>query len=312
MQTLSKLAKLVSGEILGNQSTKISGVSEISSANEGDIVFVFDPKSIDQAFSSKASAVVVPSGQKIPQKKPTISVANPRLAMAQIAAVFASPCEVELGIHKTAVVSKTAKIGKNAKVGALVYIGPNVEIGDNATIYPNTSIYAKTKIGNNCIIHSGARLGVDGFGFVLVGGKFEKVPQVGILRIEDDVEIYANTCISRGALGETVIKRGTKIDSLTHVAHNCEIGEDCAITSLVGFAGSTKLGNHVSVGGQAGFSGHLEVGDNTVIMARAGITKNIPANSVVSGFPATDHRKDMEVQAILRRLPSILKKLKIK
>lgn len=311
MHLLSKLAKLVSGDISGNRLDKINGVSTIEDAKKGDLVFVLDEKHLARALASQASAIVLRKGLD-PKKMPAILVSNPRLALAKILSLFAEECEIELGVHKTAVVHGSAMIGKNVRIGAHVSIGPKAAIGDQTIIYPNSSIYARTIIGRNCIIHSGARIGVDGYGFVPVGGKFEKIPQIGRVVVGDDVEIYANTCISRGALGDTKIGRGTKIDSLSHVAHNCEIGENCAITSLVGFAGSVKLGNHVTVGGQAGFSGHQSVGDNTVILARSGVTKDIPENSVVSGFPAVDHRKEMEVQALLRRLPQLLKKLKIK
>ena len=165
------------------------------------------------------------------------------------------------------------------------------------------------KRGKRVILHAGASIGVDGYGFVFDEGKHKKIPQIGTVIIEDDVEIYSNTCVARATLGATIVKRGTKIDNLTHIAHNCVIGEDCALTSLLGFAGSVTFGNRVFVGGQAGFNGHISVGDNTVIMARAGITKSIPSNSIISGFPAQDHRKEMEMQALLHMLPKLYKKV---
>lgn len=308
--TLNKLAKLVSGETLGSPATKITGVSEIFNAAEGSLVFVLEPAFLDKALESKATAIVAHKSTKLPEGTTAILVDNPRLALAKILSLFAKPCEVEPGIHKTAVIHKSAKISKTASIGSYTYIGPNVTVGDNTIIYPHVTVYADSAIGKNCIIHAGARIGLDGFGFVPVNGKFEKIPQTGKVIIEDDVEIYSNTCVARGTIGNTIIRRGTKIDTLSHIAHNCDIGEDCAITSLVGFAGSVTLKNHVTVGGQAGFSGHQSVGENTIIMARAGVTKDIPANSVVSGFPAVDHRKEMETQAVIRRLPKILKKLK--
>lgn len=308
MQTLGKLSKLVGGDLLGDPSTKISSVSIIPNAEEGSIAFVLDSRNLKDAIASKASAIVAEKGSQI-GKKPAILVSNPRLALAKILALFSSPCEIAIGIHKSAAVDKSAKIGKNTRIGAFVYVGPSAKIGDNSIIYPNVSIYGGAIIGKNCIIHSGVSIGMDGFGFVPFEGRFEKIPQIGKVVIEDNVEIYSNTCVARGTIGNTIIRKGTKIDNLTQVAHNCEIGENCAIVSFVGLSGSTKLGNNVSVGGQVGTSGHLSVGDNTVVMARSGITKNIPANSIVSGFPAQDHKKEMENQAALRRLPSLLKKL---
>jgi len=306
--TLSKLSEIVSGEPFGDLSLKIDSFSEIPSAKEGDVVFVLEESLLDSAIKSKASLVVLKKGLDS-QKKPAIFVDDPRIAMAKILQAFAPSPEIEKGVHKNAVVHKTAKIGKGASIGPFVYIGPEAIIGDNTIIYPNVSIYRKTAIGKNCIIHSGARIGVDGYGFIPKDGIFEKIPQLGRVVIGDDVEIYANTCISRGTIGDTTIGSGTKIDNLTHIAHNCKVGQNCALTSLIGMAGSTTIGDHVSVGGQAGFSGHVNVGNNSVIMARAGVTKDIPENSVVSGFPAIEHKKDLEISAILRRLPKIIKSL---
>ena len=222
--------------------------------------------------------------------------------MAKILSRYASKPQIEPGIHKMAYVDSSAKIGKDISIGPFSYIGAEVRIGDHTIIHPNVTVYNNVEIGQNCIIHSGARIGVDGFGFVPTDKGFEKIPQIGGVIIEDNVEIYSNVCVARGTLGNTVIGSGTKIDTISHVAHNCSIGRNCAITSLVGFAGSVKVGNNVSVGGQAGFAGHISVGENTVIMARAGVTKDIPANSIVSGFPAQDHKKELETQAAIRRL----------
>jgi len=298
---LNELAELVSGQLFGDPKTKIKNISTIEDAGNGDLVFVLDDKHLAAALKSKASALVVSEKAKI-SIKPAILVRNPRLAMALILSKFSRPREIEVGIHKTAVIHKTAKIGKNVAIGPLVYIGPHTEIGDNTILYPQVTIYENVNIGQHCVIHSGARIGVDGYGFASAGGTFEKIPQIGGVIIGDEVEIYANVTIARGTLGNTVIGSGTKIDCLTHIAHNCEIGENCAIVSLVGFAGSVKLGRHVTVAGQAGFSGHNIIGNNAIIMARAGVTKDIPANSIVSGFPVQDHSREMKYQAALRRL----------
>jgi UDP-3-O-[3-hydroxymyristoyl] glucosamine N-acyltransferase len=300
--TLAELAALVEGEVQGDPQIKINGVSTIESARPGDLVFVLEKNNLAVALKSQASAVVVPKNFD-PGKKPAILVNNPRLALARILKEFSPPLfKVEPGVHPTAVVDKTAKLGKGIAVGALSYIGPEVVIGEGSVIHPQVTLYPGVKLGKRVIIHSGTRIGLDGFGFAPSGNKHEKIPQIGSVVIGDDVEIYANTCIARGTIGDTIIGRGTKVDCLTHIAHNCVIGEDCAITALVGFAGSVTFGNHVTVGGQAGFNGHITVGENTVVMAKSGVTKDIPPNSVVSGFPAIDHKKDLEQQAALRKL----------
>lgn len=298
---LKDLASFVGGALVGDGFLKIKRFSAIENAKEGDLVFVLSYKYLADALNSKASALIVSGGVKI-GKKNAILVDNPRLAMAKILKHFAKKPEIEPGIHKFAFVHKSAKIGANVSIGPFSYIGQNVKIGDSSIIYPNVTIYSDVTIGKRCIIHAGARIGMDGFGFVKTAEIFEKIPQIGGVLIGDDVEIYSNTCIARGTLGNTVIGSGTKIDNLSHVAHNCRIGENCAIVSLVGFAGSVTLEDHVSVGGQAGFAGHLTVGENTVIMSRAGVTKDVPSNSVVSGFPAIDHQKELQIQAAVRRL----------
>ena len=306
---LKKLAELVSGEMVGDSELSVKGFSTIEEAGAGDLVFVLEEKFLAPALSSKATALVVPSSAKV-KGKPAILVKNPRLAMAQILTAFAPKTRVEPGIHKTAVVAKSAKIGKRVTIFPFVYIGEECELGDDTIIYPSATIYDRVKIGKRCVIHAGARIGVDGYGFVWHEGKYVKIPQIGTVIIEDDVEIFANTCVARGTLGATRIGAGTKIDNLTHVAHNCVFGKHCAITALVGFAGSVTFKDHVSVGGMAGFNGHITLGENTVVMGKAGVTKDIPDNSVISGFPAIDHRKDLEIQAILHKLPRLYKKLK--
>jgi UDP-3-O-[3-hydroxymyristoyl] glucosamine N-acyltransferase len=298
---LKELAQLVSGKITGNGELDIQGVAPLEEAKGGDLAFVLDQKHIPSALKSGASAFIVPPKTKI-KGKVVITVDDPRHAMVQILPRFGKKSAVKPNVHETAVIAKSARIGKRVTIYPFVYIGENCEIGDDSVLYPSVTLYDEVKVGKRVVLHSGARIGVDGFGYVQEKGKHIKIPQVGNVIIEDDVEIYSNVCISRATIGSTIISAGTKVDNLSHIAHNCRIGKNCAVVSLVGFAGSVTLKDNVYVAGQAGFNGHITVGENTVVMARAGITKDIPANSLVSGFPAQDHSKEMELQAALRRL----------
>lgn len=297
---LKTLAQHVAGQVVGDGAINIKSVAPIEEAKNGDLVFVLEKKFLPRALTSKASALVVFDDAKVAGKA-AILVKSPRHAMAKILALFA-PSKPKTSIHKTAIVPKSCKIGKDVFLGPFVALGENVVVGDQTIIHSHVTIYDNVKIGKRAIIHSGARIGVDGYGYIQENKKHIKVPQVGTVVIEDDVEVYANVCISRGTIGATIIGAGTKIDNLSHVAHNCKIGKNCAVVSLVGFAGSVTLKDNVYVAGQAGFGGHLTIGENSFVMARAGITKNFPAGSVISGFPAQEHRKEMEFQAALRRL----------
>jgi UDP-3-O-[3-hydroxymyristoyl] glucosamine N-acyltransferase len=322
---LKDLAKLVQGDLIGDPNISIKGVAPVETAKEGDLTFALSPSNVDEADRTKAAAVVAPKRTK--PKKPGILVNNPRLALARILEIFQTGKIVQKGVHKTAVAAKNVHIGKDASIGAFVtledgvavgartvispgvFVGEGTTIGSDCIIYPNVSIYDGTVIGDRVILNAGVVIGVSGFGFAQDNGKHVKIPQIGKTIIEDDVEIYANSTVARGTMGDTVIRRGTKIDCLTHVAHNSDIGEDCAITSLIAFAGGVKIGNRVFIGGQAAVSNKVKVGDGTVIMAKSGVTKDFPPNSVISGFPARDHKKDLETQALLHRLPELFKKV---
>ncbi|MFA6170088.1 MAG: UDP-3-O-(3-hydroxymyristoyl)glucosamine N-acyltransferase [Candidatus Margulisiibacteriota bacterium] len=298
---LARLAELVSGTVNGNADQEINKVSTIEEAGVGDLVFVLEDKNLIPAFSSSASAVVATKAPANTQGKAYLQVKNPRLAMAKILSGFIAPSQPGT-ISDKAAIAKSAQLGKNVSVGHFSCIGEDCQIGENTIIHSNVTIYDRVVIGANVIIHAGARIGVDGFGFSWENEQHVKIPQVGTVIIEDNVEIYANVCVARGTIGATRIGRGTKIDCLTHIAHNCRIGESCAITALVGFAGSVTFGRHVQVGGMSGFNGHITVGDNTIVMARSGVTKDIPADSVVSGFPAYDNKEQLKFQATLKRL----------
>jgi len=308
-KTLKEIASLVSGELSGDPKISIKSVANLEDAQEDELTFAADEKAVEVFEKSKAIAAIVPQNLKKFPSKPHIKVLSFKLAMAKVLGLFEHKKILSSGVHKSAIVSKSAKIGNGCSIMAGVVIGDHCVIGKDTVIHPNVVLYDRTVVGERCILHAGVILGVDGYGFAPAGGKYEKIPQIGNVILEDDVEIFANVCISRATMGSTIIKRGTKIDNLSHIAHNCKIGEDCAITSLVAIAGSTELKNHVSVGGTAAFNDHITVGENTVVMGRAGVTKDIPPNSVISGFPAQDHKKELEQQAAIRRLPKIIEKL---
>ena len=298
---LKELASLVNGSLVGDGTVEITGLSTIEDAGAGDLAFVLEDKNLAGALGSKASAIVFSDRLEI-GGRPGIRVKEPRLAMLLILRKFDREPELEPGIHPSAFVHPSARIGQAVSIGPFSYVGPGSEIGDGTVIYPNVTIYEKVKIGRHCRIHAGTRIGVDGYGFMPAGKKHEKIPQIGGVIIGDDVELFANVTVARSTMGNTVIGSGTKVDCLCHIAHNCRIGENCAIVSLVGLAGSITVKDHVTIGGQAGFSGHLTIGENAVVLARSGVTKDVPANAIVSGFPAMDHKKELERQASLRRL----------
>ena len=309
MKNLGDIALLVEGELEGDPSIQISGVAALEDAKEGDIAFVLEIDKLLAAEGSGASALIVPK-EVTSSKKPTIRVDHTRIALAKVLSHFAPLEDINPGIDSSAYVGKNVKLGKRVLVYPFVFIGDSCEIGDDSIIHPNTTLYPRTKIGKRCVIHSGCVIGVDGFGFVQVGGKFIKVPQIGKVVIEDDVEIYANNCIARGAIGATTIKRGSKIDNSNHIAHNVNIGQDCGIAAQNVFGGSSSIGNRVQMSGQCAIAPHTHVGDDSILMARAGVTKNMPNKSVLLGYPAQDHSKEHRIMALIRKLPEIFDRVK--
>lgn len=323
---LAEIAEFIGGVLVGDGDILISGATNIEDARLCDITFAVPPH-LEKAAASNAGAVIVPEGtEDIP--KPMIRVQNPRMAFAKLLELFTPPVKVERAVHPTAVIGANVRLGQNVAVMPYVVIADNVTIGDNCVLYPHvyigedsvlghdTLLYAnvtlreRSQIGSRVIIHSGASIGSDGFGFVTMGGKHHKVPQVGNVIIEDDVEVGANTAIDRAATGSTIVRQGTKIDNLVHLAHNVVIGEHCFLVAQTGIAGSTKVGNHVTFAGQTGSVGHLTIGDNCVFAARAGIIGNIEANSFCAGFPARPHKEWLKSEAALRKVPDLLKKVR--
>ena len=333
-KTLAELADLVGGSVVGDRDTAISGVSGIREAKAGEITFVANPKYAAEIAETKASAVIVGrevDEARIPGALATLRVDDPYLTFVDVLEVFAvRKRRSQIGVHPSAVVGEQVQlgdgvsvqahavigdrvtIGDGAVVGPMVYIGDDTRIGADCLLYPNVTIREEITIGDRVIVHSGAVIGSDGFGFAKVRDGHRKIPQIGTVIVEDDVEIGANATVDRATMtdGATVIGRGTKIDNLVQVAHNVRIGESCLIVSLVGLGGSTELGSNVTLAGQAGTAGHLRIGANTTVAAKAGVTKDVPPNVFYSGFPATDHQTDLKQQAAARRMPDILQEIR--
>lgn len=324
IKKLSELNELVGGELLGNGDTEIHGVAGIKEAREGEITFVANPRYVSHIGRTQASAIIIWTDSQY-NGKPMIQVENPYLAWAKIVEAFSTrQKKIGKGVHPTAIIGENVKIGKDAWIQAYAFIGDNVKIGDEAVIspfvyvgdnaqigahtfiYPTVTIREEVKIGERVIIHSGAIIGSDGFGFAQVSDRQHKVPQIGTVIIEDDVEIGANVTIDRG-LRETIIGRGTKIDNLVQIAHNVVIGEDCVIVAQVGIAGSTEIKDRVVMGGQSGAVGHVTIGADVRLAARAVACKDIPSGPCVwSGFPAIPHRKELRMQASAHKLPELI------
>jgi len=326
---LSEIAKEINAEMFGKD-VEINGVCGVDEAFEGCLTWAENDKNYKKALASPVSAVIIDCRgtlQCAPTDKTLLLVDNPRLAFAKAIALFAPKHRLS-GIDNTAVISPSAKIGKNAAIGPNVVISDSVKIGDDAKIYagcyigdgssignglilyPNVTILDKIIIGNNVIIHSGAVIGADGFGYVKDGSKHIKIPQIGTVIIEDDVEIGANTCIDRATTTATKIGRGTKIDNLIHLAHNVEIGQDCIIVAMTGIAGSSKVGDRTVLAAKVGVSHHVKIGSDTFVLGKAGVTKDIPSGAVVSGFPARPHRTELKYQSYLSLLPKTIEALK--
>jgi UDP-3-O-[3-hydroxymyristoyl] glucosamine N-acyltransferase len=325
--TIGEIVDFLGGRYEGPRDLVIRGVAPLREASGSHLSFLANPKYESQLASSGAAAVLVPESHAGSAGR-LIRVANPYFSMAEVVRKWFAGRRMPEGISPLASIAATATIGRNAGIAPFVTIGENVvigddvhiysnvsiesdvHIGDGTIIYPQVSIYAGSLIGKRCILHSGVVIGGDGFGFATEGGKHHKIPQIGIVRIEDDVEIGANSTVDRAALGETVIGEGTKIDNLVMVAHNVRIGRHCLLVSQAGVAGSTQLGDYVVIAGQSGVAGHLVVGDGTMIAAKTAVTRNWPAGVKLMGFPAEPAREFLRTQALMRKLPELLDRVK--
>ncbi len=310
--TAQQIADFVGGRVEGDAQAKVHTFSKIEEGKEGAITFLSNPKYTHYIYDTKASIVLINENVELegPVSTTLIRVANAYECVAKLMQMYAASLPKKTGIDSLAFISKSAEIGKDVYIGPFCYVGDGVKIGDGSMIYPHVTIYDGCKIGKNVTIHAGAVIGADGFGFAPNQEGYDKIPQMGIVVIEDNVEIGANTCVDRSTMGQTIIHQGVKLDNLIQVAHNCEIGENTVMSAQVGMAGSTKIGAWCMVGGQAGFAGHIQVADRTMVGAQCGVISNTKGNGEnLIGSPAMDPKDFFKAKALYRRLPDMYKEI---
>lgn len=327
--TAKQIADFVQGRVDGDPNVAVSSFAKIEEGRPGAISFLANPKYMHYIYETKSTIVLINEDAKLekPVSTTLIRVKNAYESMARLLQLYESMKPQKTGIDPLAFISPTATIGKDVYIGAFACIGDGCTIGDGCQIhphavignqvtlgqkcqlFPNVTIYQGCKLGNNVTIHAGSVIGADGFGFAPAQDGYEKIPQIGIVVIEDDVEIGANTCIDRSTMGETIIHRGVKLDNLIQIAHNCEIDENTVMSAQVGLAGSTKIGKWCMVGGQAGFAGHIKIGDKTFVGAQSGIMNNLEGNLSVMGTPAMNPKTFFKAKAIYSKLPDMYKQM---
>jgi len=327
--TALQIATLINGIVEGDPEAKVSNVAKIEEATEGSLCFIANPKYEDYLYNSRASIIIVNETLELkhPIQSTLIRVKDAYTGFTFLLEKYNSMMAQagKQGIEEPSYISSTAAIGKDVYIGAFTYIGENVKIGDRVKIYPgcyigdnvvignDTKIFAGVKIYDGClvgvkvVIHSGTVIGGDGFGFApQKDGSYRKVPQIGNVVVEDDVEIGANTTIDRATMGSTIIRKGVKLDNLIQIAHNVEIGENTVIAAQTGISGSTKVGKNCIIGGQVGIVGHIHIADGTRINAQSGLSKSITTpNVALTGSPAFDFKSSLKSQAIFRNLPEL-------
>jgi UDP-3-O-[3-hydroxymyristoyl] glucosamine N-acyltransferase len=325
---LSEIARRIGCRMEGPDDVEILRVAAIDEAGPGDITFVSNRKYVRHIKTTKADAIIV--GEDLPPVPiPSLRTEDPYLAFARALEIFHVPLRQDPGIHPTAVIGEEVEIGPDASIGAYAVIGrgctlgsgvtifsqavlyPGVRIGDDVSVHSCVTIREFCELGNRVILQNGVVIGSDGLGFVPAkDGSFYKIMQTGRVIIEDDVEIGANTTVDRAAVGDTIIRKGAKLDNLVQIGHGAHVGEHSVLAAQAGLAGSTRLGRGVWVGGQAGFAGHLDVGDNAVITAQSGTSHDIPAKAIVSGSPAFDNQTWLRSAALFPKLPALSRKIR--
>jgi UDP-3-O-[3-hydroxymyristoyl] glucosamine N-acyltransferase len=324
-QTLEALAKLLHGRVIGDGTTLIHDVNNVDAVRLGELTFAEDAKRMAQALATPASGIIVPASVNELKGKSGISVQNPKLAFALALELFHPSASAATGVHPTAVVGNDVQLGEGVCIRAHavigdgvrlgrgtivesgVHLGEGVTVGEDTLIGPNVVIYRQTHIGHRVRIHGGTVIGGDGFGYVFHEGRYVKIPQVGNVIIEDDVEIGCNVCVDRATIGSTIIKRGTKIDNLVQIAHNDVIGEHVVMTGQVGLSGSVTVGNYAAFGGKAGVVDHVTIGESAQVGAGSVVTKSVAPREVVWGFPARPIRDTKHQMASLVHLPAFVK-----
>ena len=325
--TLKEIADIIGGNVLGDDQVLITGINSLDEASEGEISFFADPRFQDSLIKTKASALLVSKMTDI-YEGPQVIVSNPMLSYAKVATLFSSPLPRFPGVSDKAFVHESSRIGKDVSIYPLVYVGEDTAIGDhvvlfpgvfvgdrvkigsNTVIYPNVTIMHGCRIGSEVIVHAGTVIGSDGFGFVRDGSVNVKIPQMGIVQIDDRVEIGANNAVDRAALGKTWIKRGVKTDNLVQIAHNVVIGEDTVIVAQAAIGGSAFIGKGVIIGGQVAISDHVRIEDGAMIGSQSGVAKSLSRGDVVSGTPAMPHRLWLKTRGLITRLPDFAKRLR--
>jgi len=328
--TAAEIARAIQGRVEGDAAVIITGLAPIDQTRPGDLTFVAQPRYFSYIAKTPAAAVLVDANysESPANGVALIRVANPYFAFLQIAKNFFQPPLPRAGVHPTAIIGENVRLGENVvvgpfaviepeceignatRIGALCCLGRGAQLGNRVMLFPQVYIAHGVQIGNDVIIQAGAVIGSDGFGYVKHEGAYHKIPHIGTVVLEDSVEIGANCTIDRGTFGETRIRRGTKLDNLIQIAHNVEVGEHTVIAAQTGVSGSTKIGNRVTIAGQVGLVGHIEIGDDATIGARAGVTKSIPPEITVWGYPAREHSLARKEEAARRRLPELLKRVR--
>lgn len=324
--TAAQIAGILQGEVVGNPNAEVYKLAKIEEGTEGSLTFLANPKYNNYIYSTQATVTIVNKTFEVEHEITTtlIKVEDAYQSFSQLLEYYNQVKLMKSGIEQPSVISENVTYGSDLYLGSFCYVGKNVTIGKNVKIYPNSfigdnvtigddciffagvRIYSETVIGNNCIVHSGSIIGSDGFGFApQENGSYRKIPQIGNVIIEDDVEIGACTTIDRATLGSTIIRKGVKLDNHIQVAHNVEIGENTVIAAQTGIAGTTKIGKNCMIGGQVGFAGHLVIGDGVKIQAQSGIGKNLEAGEVVQGSPAFNYGDFAKSFVIFRNLPKM-------
>jgi UDP-3-O-[3-hydroxymyristoyl] glucosamine N-acyltransferase len=322
-----EIALYLKGEVVGDPEVTVSNVSKIEEGKEGTLAFLANPKYENYLYTSDASIVLVNKDfvPREPVKATLIKVNDAYQAFAALLDLYMQAREsLKSGVEQPSFIHQSSELGQNCWVAAFAYIGRNVKIGEHVKIYPHVyvgdnvtigdgtilysgvKVYDDTVIGRRCILHSGAVVGSDGFGFVpQKDGSYKKIPQIGNVILEDDVEIGANTTIDCGTMGSTILRKGVKLDNLIMIAHNCEVGDHTVMAALTGLAGTSKVGKNCKFAGQVGLAGHLTIGDNVQIGAQSGVSKNVKSNEIILGSPAFDFKQAIRMYTVLRNLPQL-------